>query len=200
MSTKSKHTAELLKEIGIRHFALHGYSGASLSMIAKEAHIQKPSIYAHFSSKEELFYACMRKASDDTFSQMRELLNRMQQDPAEKVLYAFLNLYDYLCDSASEQDFCLLFHTRFAYFPPEEIRESVIEHSNDCIKIIGDILAPIIKRWAHEDGPLNCEIEEVQTAFICLYDGLMVERLLGDKEKFQFRLKHSWSFFKKAWA
>ncbi|MEX3715857.1 TetR/AcrR family transcriptional regulator [Cytobacillus horneckiae] len=47
-------TDKQLKKVALIHFALHGYEGGSLTLIAKEVGIKKPSIYTHFKSKEEL--------------------------------------------------------------------------------------------------------------------------------------------------
>jgi AcrR family transcriptional regulator len=45
-------------EIGISHFAQHGYNGASTDQIAREAGISQPYLFRLFGTKRELFLAC----------------------------------------------------------------------------------------------------------------------------------------------
>lgn len=48
-------TANRIQLIALSHFAKYGYAGTSLSKVAEEVGIKKPSIYAHYKSKEDLF-------------------------------------------------------------------------------------------------------------------------------------------------
>ena len=50
MSTKNR-----IIDSSIKFFLIHGYDNTSLSMIANDIGIKKPSIYHHFKNKEELF-------------------------------------------------------------------------------------------------------------------------------------------------
>lgn len=46
---------------GTVEFGLHGYAGAQTSAIAVRAGVSQPNVYANFSSKRELFLACVRE-------------------------------------------------------------------------------------------------------------------------------------------
>ena len=48
-----------IADAALRVFLRRGFAGASIDEIAAEAHVSKPTIYAHFSSKEELFRRIM---------------------------------------------------------------------------------------------------------------------------------------------
>lgn len=52
-----------IKEAALKFFTIHGYEGASLSLIAEEVGMKKQSIYAHFKGKDDLFckFYVMRK-------------------------------------------------------------------------------------------------------------------------------------------
>lgn len=49
------------------HVAKQGYEKTSLSQIASAVSIQKPSIYYHFKSKEDLFFATVQKYYHDLY-------------------------------------------------------------------------------------------------------------------------------------
>ena len=54
-----------LRAVALRHFAAHGFEGASLQRIAAEAGVSKSSVLYHFESKEALLEAALRPAIDD---------------------------------------------------------------------------------------------------------------------------------------
>ncbi|MDQ0185252.1 TetR/AcrR family transcriptional regulator [Cytobacillus kochii] len=53
-------TYKKLKKVALTHFALHGYEGVSLSLIANEAGIKKPSIYTHFKVKRIFLFVPLK--------------------------------------------------------------------------------------------------------------------------------------------
>lgn len=53
---------------GTIEFGLHGYAAAQTSAIAERAGVSQPNVYANFSSKRELFLACVRALSPDALA------------------------------------------------------------------------------------------------------------------------------------
>lgn len=53
-----------LLEVALQEFLAHGYGGTSLTGIVKAAGISKTTLYARFSSKEDLFRAALRRQID----------------------------------------------------------------------------------------------------------------------------------------
>ena len=62
MSEKKNNILRIATDL----FSKHGYDKTSISMICKEANINKPSLYYHFESKEELFSEVMLSTSNYT--------------------------------------------------------------------------------------------------------------------------------------
>lgn len=62
-------SAERIIAAATEHFALRGYDGGSLAEIAATVGIRKPSLYAHFAGKDELF----REAYADAIALEREI-------------------------------------------------------------------------------------------------------------------------------
>jgi TetR/AcrR family transcriptional regulator, mexJK operon transcriptional repressor len=50
---------QVIADAALRVFLRRGFAGASIDEIAAEGHVSKPTIYAYFSSKEELFRQIM---------------------------------------------------------------------------------------------------------------------------------------------
>lgn len=48
---------------GTVEFGLRGYAAAQTSAIAERAGVSQPNVYANFSSKRELFFACLAEAT-----------------------------------------------------------------------------------------------------------------------------------------
>lgn len=51
-----------LLDVAEEQFALHGYGGASIEVIAKIAGVSRPIVYDHFGDKEGVYLACLRRA------------------------------------------------------------------------------------------------------------------------------------------
>jgi len=68
VTTTPNDTKALILEAALKRFANHGYSGVSLSEIAEDVGIKKPSILHHFSSKEALYRALMTDAIGDNIN------------------------------------------------------------------------------------------------------------------------------------
>ena len=54
-----------LLDIAEEQFALSGYGGASIEVIAKLAGISRPIVYEYFGDKEGMYVACLRRAREE---------------------------------------------------------------------------------------------------------------------------------------
>jgi AcrR family transcriptional regulator len=72
-------TKALILEAGRRRFAEHGYAGTSLTEIATEVGIRRPSLLHHFPSKDTLYRAVMF----DAFADWTALVDQAIEGPRE---------------------------------------------------------------------------------------------------------------------
>ncbi|EOW9527764.1 TetR/AcrR family transcriptional regulator [Bacillus cytotoxicus] len=184
-------TANRIKAVALSHFARYGYEGTSLANIAQEVGIKKPSIYAHFKGKEELYFICLEEALQKDLQCFTDDIELLSESPTETLLIHLLKGYAKRFGESEESMFWL----RTSYFPPDAFREQIIEKANAHIENIREILFPLFKR-ANEQGELhNIEVKDALEAYLCLLDGLMVELLYAGFNRFETRLKASWIVF-----
>ncbi|MEN1934729.1 TetR/AcrR family transcriptional regulator [Paenibacillus sp. 102] len=186
-----KMTANRIKAVALSHFARYGYEGTSLANIAQEVGIKKPSIYAHFKGKEELYFVCLEAALQKDLQCFTDDIEALSESSTEVLLVNLLNGYAKRFGESEESMFWL----RTSYFPPDAFREQIIEKANAHIENIRELLFPVFKR-ANEQGELhNIEMKDALEAYLCLLDGLMVELLYAGLNRFETRLNASWKVF-----
>lgn len=64
---RRQRKAETILSGAVTEFLEHGYSGTSIDQIVARTGVSKPTVYAHFDSKEALFSAILRRALDGIF-------------------------------------------------------------------------------------------------------------------------------------
>src|SRR5262245_18719195 len=75
----------VILDAALRLFAERGYSGASMRDIAAISHIQAPSLYSHYPSKEHLLAELARMAHEEHLRRVRAALLASQPDPRDQV-------------------------------------------------------------------------------------------------------------------
>lgn len=81
-----------IKDAALKYFTIHGYEGASLSLIAEEVGMKKQSIYSHFKGKDDLFLQVLHDAKETELSSKLQYFSKVDKKNPEKVLYGFLQL------------------------------------------------------------------------------------------------------------
>lgn len=80
--------------IALNIFLQKGYAGTSMSDVAKASGIRKPSLYHHFSSKEELFLAALSADVSEPMQKVGFLLDEARGTPQERFRDALGLFYD----------------------------------------------------------------------------------------------------------
>lgn len=70
MPSKPKSRKEIILDRAERHFADHGFQGASLSAIARDCDVGNPGLLHHFPSKEMLYRAVLEIQADELMTRM----------------------------------------------------------------------------------------------------------------------------------
>lgn len=184
-------TANRIKSVALSHFARYGYEGTSLANIAQDVGIKKPSIYAHFKGKEELYFICLEEALQKDLQFFKQYVTNPENTPFGDFLFRLLKDYGHRFQEGIETMFWL----RTSFFPPDAFREQIVEKANAYIENIGQLLVPIFEQAKEKKELCNIEVAEAVAAYLCLIDGLMVEFLFAGVQPFENRLHASWKVF-----
>jgi AcrR family transcriptional regulator len=125
-------TKELILDVARRRFAEHGYSGTSLTEIAQEVGIRRPSLLHHFPSKESLYRAVVL----DSFVDWVQLVDAAIEEPrlgwprVERVLRAAFTFFEE--------------HPEFVRL----VRWEALEGGQFLQEELAELLKPLFKRGA----------------------------------------------------
>lgn len=72
--------------VALRLFAEHGFAGASMRDIAREAGVQAATIYAHYPSKEQLLAELVRIAHEAHQRRLRQAMLESSSDAREQLM------------------------------------------------------------------------------------------------------------------
>jgi AcrR family transcriptional regulator len=115
---------EMIREEAIKQFAQKGYDGTSIKDITKEIGITAPALYAHYSSKEDLFLNIFCEAVEDLISSIRRAIVTSDSESVEKILYSIYSAYINEVFSKNPKSLLILRNTMF---PCESLTEKVVE-------------------------------------------------------------------------
>ncbi|MEQ1554605.1 MAG: TetR/AcrR family transcriptional regulator [Ferruginibacter sp.] len=152
-------TKDRIVETASKLFYEQGYNSTGINQVIKEAGVAKASLYAHFSSKEELLKEYLQKTAITT-NQILQQITHDKQTPKEKVL----GVFDFLTQFSNQTCFngCH-FQNVLAEVSSENIEvKSIIRNQKNRIRqLFVEILKPLNK-------------EELADEFYILFEGAII--------------------------
>jgi AcrR family transcriptional regulator len=103
-------TREDILEAAAQVFRQKGFHGASMQDIAKAVNLQKPSLYHHVSSKQEILLALLDRALELLLERISEISS--QNIPADKKLQEMIRAYLQILAENTDLSAVLLFEHR----------------------------------------------------------------------------------------
>lgn len=179
-----------IKQAALKHFAEKGYDGTSLSAIAGDVGIKKPSIYSHFAGKEAVFLALC----DDVFSKsVADFKQTIQKETSVRnQLYV---IFQYVCDSFVNDYYTTTFWKRITLFPPAHLEAEIRKKFHHYERELSHDVKPLFQRGIDEGTLKPHRPEELLAAFYCLLDGVFVEFYYYGPDTFRERNKAAWKVF-----
>jgi AcrR family transcriptional regulator len=103
-------TREDILEAAAQVFRQKGFHGASMQDIAKVVNLQKPSLYHHVSSKQEILLALLDRALELLLKRISAIIN--QDIPADEKLQQMIRAYLQILAENTDLSAVLLFEHR----------------------------------------------------------------------------------------
>ncbi|EHB46484.1 MULTISPECIES: TetR/AcrR family transcriptional regulator [Paenibacillus] len=186
---KGEETKQSILEHGLRLFSSKGYEETSLKDIASCVNIKTPSIYAYFSSKDELFEKIVDFVIDDYVKFIEHQASTMESLSIKDQLYNLLeklNKYYYMNDRG-------IFLKRYGVFPPEKFKEHIFQNNSMVESEIRKLIYTILD--AKSEDHKFIDRETIATSFICLLDGMLFYLMNCSYEEYERRLESTWKVF-----
>lgn len=181
-----------IKEAALKYFTIHGYEGASLSLIAEEVGMKKQSIYAHFKGKDDLFLQVLRDAKETELSSKLQYFSKIGSQNPEKDLYGFLQLVIDLFQKNEQLKFWL----RMSFFPPAHLAKAIEKEIIDIEEKVQAILENKFQDWIDAKVIVEDVAKTPTFAFLGVVDSIMLELVYGNDEKrLKDKLEASWTVF-----
>ncbi|MED4727400.1 TetR/AcrR family transcriptional regulator [Aneurinibacillus migulanus] len=181
-----------IKEAALKYFTIHGYEGASLSLIAEEVGMKKQSIYAHFKGKDDLFLQVLRDAKETELSSKLQYFSKIGSQNPEKDLYGFLQLVIDLFQKNEQLKFWL----RMSFFPPAHLAKAIEKEIIDIEEKVQAVLENKFQDWINAKVIVKDAAKTPTFAFLGVVDSIMLELVYGNDEKrLKDKLEASWTVF-----
>lgn len=180
-----------IEDVALQLFASEGFEGASLGRIADTVGIRKPSIYAHFRSKEDLFL-CVFKRTLRRKQYM--LLRHILQDTDRPFEQTLRELVERLMDD-HESDAETRFLLRMSYFPPSALHDQVMALVNPFFAQAELGLIRLLEQPNHLERLRPEGAQEAALAYLTLLDGVMAEAIYTTRAKAARRLEAIWPVY-----
>jgi AcrR family transcriptional regulator len=152
----SERRAELTREAA-RLFAERGYHGTSIGDLAQALGVQKASLYAHISSKQDLLYATMRAGADAFHAALDSI-----PDDARATERIRLAMRAHLHVVAEQLDVATVFVREWRYLEGER-RDEILEERRRYEERFRALF-----REGRELGELRTDLDEGAAALLTL--------------------------------
>ncbi len=96
-SPKGRATRSRIFEAATREFAMKGFTGARIDVIAREAEINKQRIYAYFGDKDGLFLEVWKRTFELIYEKNREFYHLTEKDVPDLgriILAGYMDLHE----------------------------------------------------------------------------------------------------------
>ncbi|GAA0356877.1 TetR/AcrR family transcriptional regulator [Bacillus horti] len=186
------HTKEKIKLAGIELFSILGYEATSMSKIAEKVGIKKPSLYAHYKNKEEIFMAVVDQMCVDYVEFTEASLAKSADTEEERLFVAFLDhVLHFYSDETENQ-----FYNRILLYPPSELEEQLTKATNESQERVNAVMENAIKR-AKMSGEVDNDLDERDVVFtyFCLLEGIGNTITLYSLTDIERNAKKVWDIF-----
>ncbi|MGK7377566.1 TetR/AcrR family transcriptional regulator [Planococcus sp. 1R117A] len=176
----------------LSYFANEGYEGASLGKIAEAVGIKKPSIYAHYSGKDDLFFSAMEYALKSERRHLATYFTDMKNEPLEVLLLGYFEWFIKDLEGNEHMKFIL----RTMYFPPARLEKEIAEVINPLFDQMHRHLTRVFRERERREKILySDDFSSCSLAFITVIEGTITELVYSGTAAYRKRFEAVWPIF-----
>jgi AcrR family transcriptional regulator len=184
-------TYDKIKKSALQLFAQRGYYGTSLNDVANMVGIKKPSLYAHFKNKDELYKTVIIELVD-VFTQ--KITTTYQNAHHLSTREQLLGMVTSMVDFWKDEELGLLYK-RSMLFPEEQFQELTYEQFEQSEAHTTEILNRIFIEAIRTEQMNEQAIPPLIDAFYCLIDGLFVQRFFYPPNEYETKVSHAFDHY-----
>jgi len=181
--------ARRLQQAALLRFEKQGFDATSLAEIAADVGIKKPSIYAHFSSKEALFFSLIPTAIAEQLEYARAILSNSHDLRAS--LLHFMEDIRVRYENTPNMRFWL----RTFFIPPPCLYDDIIEPLHVYMAEMENIIRQAFKVCPQLNPDSDFTADRLASAYLGILDSIQAELLYGGALKFERRCAALWQVF-----
>jgi len=175
-------TKKRIMDSAFRLFAEKG-NEFSLAEVAKEVGIQKPSIYAHFPSKDVLMHAVTDREIEEYFFEIHE--------QSRDLKHIFFMILGYYSNSTTR----LFFWKRLLLFPPESFDTILMEKIHNLSQTRFEIIREILDSCVDTGLIRPQDTTTAAYSFLALIHGLLSTSIIYKSEDVSTHYEEIWQIF-----
>ncbi|MBN9654165.1 TetR/AcrR family transcriptional regulator [Halobacillus sp. GSS1] len=162
-------TKQAIIQNALQFFAVHGYQGASMALIAKESQITKSSIYSYFNSKEDLYLAVLDHLLEFHYEYWDRRKKSIRKTNTKKALSDILYT---AYTTSNKEKFISIFWQTALIVPPIDLKD-IIDVKLKLAKEVVITYLESIFQMGIETGQIEPEHEPfyLASAYYCLLEG-----------------------------
>lgn len=165
-------------------FSKKGYDKTRMDDIALDSKVSKGTIYLYFKSKEDLFYALCERNLVELRKQLFSLFvtnNKNDEINNQKLISDTKGYYNNF--SHFENSYIIFLEILSKSTRDEKLRSAMYSQHKKVTEVMKEHILSYLKGDDKASIPDDHEIDLIVMSLIAVYNGLMINRLLGVEEE-----------------
>ncbi len=175
---EKKERRELVQKCALKVFARHGFDGATMDEIAKEAELSKGAIYLYFRDKEELFRSLVRKNVDEFHESLAKAIEEADE-PELRIHKAITALLKYFVTRKDMIRLFLATSSDLMKKVQDDVHKFMLSERKRAVELFKEVLKPAFDAGLFHD---HITLEIAAVFFQSTIMGAMSWFLMNDIE------------------
>jgi len=164
---------EIIMKAALRVFARKGFCKTTMTDIAEEAQLGRGTVYWHFKSKEELFFAMYESELMEMDSYFKEITasNLSALEKIKKMIELITDFY------SRAEEFCKIMLNVFGE-APQTFKRDINSELQNIYQEYHQLIKGLLEEGIQEGSIKKIDTEQTASVLISMMDGIMIEAAL----------------------